>query len=94
MIDEEIRLIIDTCYGRAKKILEDNRDKLEAMKDALIEYETIDAGQIEDIMNGRIPRKPADWNDDVQRPGRPAGSDTAAPTVGPKSTLGNPASEH
>ena len=94
MIDEEIRRIIDTCYSRAKQILEDNRDKLEAMKDALIEYETIDAGQIDDIMNGRIPRKPADWNDDVQRPGRPASPDTIAPVAGPKPTLGKPASEH
>jgi len=64
------------------------------MKDALIEYETIDAGQIDDIMNGRIPRKPADWNDDVQRPGRPASPDTIAPVAGPKPTLGKPASEH
>ncbi|MDQ2639247.1 MAG: ATP-dependent zinc metalloprotease FtsH, partial [Pseudomonadota bacterium] len=52
-IDEEVRMIIDTCYARAKKILEDNRDILEAMKDALLEYETIDAGQIDDIMAGR-----------------------------------------
>ena len=93
MIDEEIRKIIDTCYGRAKKILEDNRDKLEAMKDALIEYETIDAGQIDDIMSGRPPRRPSDWNDDIQRPGRPANVDNAASSVGGvKSTLGNPAS--
>jgi cell division protease FtsH len=42
-------------------MLEDNRDKLEAMKDALMEYETIDAGQINDIMSGRKPRPPADW---------------------------------
>jgi cell division protease FtsH len=92
MIDEEIRKIIDTCYGRAKKILEDNRDKLEAMKDALIEYETIDAGQIDDIMAGLPPRRPSDWNDDVQRPGRPASADGAAPSVGVKPTIGNPAS--
>jgi cell division protease FtsH len=94
MIDEEIRLIIDTCYARAQKILEDNRDKLEAMKDALLEYETIDAGQIEDIMCGRTPRQPADWNDDIQRPGRPAGSDKPAAAGGVNSTLGKPASEH
>ncbi|MES2606714.1 MAG: ATP-dependent zinc metalloprotease FtsH [Pseudomonadota bacterium] len=94
MIDEEIRMIIDTCYGRAKKILEDNRDKLEAMKDALIEYETIDAGQIEDIMQGRKPRRPADWDDDVQRPGRPANPDSSSSSTGVKPNLGNPASDH
>lgn len=94
-IDEEVRSIIDTCYGRAKKILEDNRDKLEAMKDALLEYETIDAGQIEDIMSGRTPRRPADWHDDVQRPGRPAASESsAATTPTDKPPMGKPASEH
>jgi cell division protease FtsH len=94
MIDEEIRKIIDSCYSRAQKLLEDNRDKLEAMKDALLEYETIDAGQIDDIMNGRTPSKPADWHDDVQRPGRPANpSSTPASTAVPP-TIGGPASEH
>jgi cell division protease FtsH len=93
-IDEEVRLIIDTCYGRAKKILEDNRGKLEAMKDALLEYETIDAAQIEDIMSGRTPRKPSDWHDDVQRPGRPATPDTTASSTTGKPSIGNPASEH
>src|SRR5690606_16939486 len=48
LIDEEIKRIIDECYRRAKKILEDNRDRLELMKDALMEYETIDADQIND----------------------------------------------
>jgi len=93
-IDEEVRLIIDTCYGRAKKILEDNRGKLEAMKDALLEYETIDAAQIEDIMSGRTPRKPSDRHDDVQRPGRPATPDTTASSTTGKPSIGNPASEH
>ncbi len=63
-IDEEVRKIIDTCYERAKTILEENRDKLDAMKDALLEWETIDAGQIDDIMAGRKPRAPAGWHDD------------------------------
>jgi cell division protease FtsH len=93
MIDEEVRLIIDTCYARAQKILEDNRDKLEAMKDALLEYETIDAGQIDDVMSGRKPRRPADWHDDEYRPGRPAG-DGATDSGSSKSPIGGPASEH
>jgi len=63
-IDEEVRKIIDTCYERAKTILEENRDKLDAMKDALLEWETIDAVQIDDIMAGRKPRAPAGWHDD------------------------------
>ncbi len=62
-IDREVRKIIDDCYTRAKEILETNRDKLELMKDALMEYETIDVEQINDIMSGKKPRPPADWTD-------------------------------
>ena len=62
-IDVEVRKIIDTCYSKAKDILETNRDKLEMMMEALMEYETIDADQIDDIMNGNKPRPPADWSD-------------------------------
>src|SRR5690606_10319581 len=64
LIDEEIRSIIDTCYNRAKKILEDNRDILEAMKNALMEYETIDAEQVSDLMARRPMRPPREWRDD------------------------------
>jgi len=63
-IDEEVRSIIDSCYSRAQQILTENRDKLDAMKDALMEYETIDSGQIDDIMEGRKPRAPEGWHDD------------------------------
>ncbi|MFO1388192.1 ATP-dependent zinc metalloprotease FtsH [Cellvibrio sp.] len=63
-IDEEVRRIIDECYARAKKILEDNRDVLETMKDALMEYETIDAEQVADLMARRKVRPPREWNDD------------------------------
>ena len=95
MIDEEIRLIIDTCYGKAKKILEDNRDKLEAMKDALLEYETIDAGQIDDIMSGKKPREPADWHDDDFRSGKNTGDeDPGKADSGSGSPIGGPAGEH
>lgn len=93
MIDEEVRQIIDSCYQRAKTILEDNRDKLEAMKDALLEYETIDAGQIDDIMAGLPPRKPAGWNDDMPRPGRPSAQDTTSGQAS-QAPIGGPASEH
>jgi len=64
MIDEEIKMIIDACYARARQILEENTDKLELMKDALLEYETIDTVQINEIMQGRKPQPPADWSDD------------------------------
>ena len=62
-IDVEVRKIIDECYGRAEKILEDHRPQLDLMKDALMEYETIDADMIDDIMKGEKPRPPADWSD-------------------------------
>ena len=62
-IDVEVRKIIDECYGRAAKILEEHRDQLDLMKDALMEYETIDADMIDDIMKGEKPRPPADWSD-------------------------------
>ncbi len=57
-VDKEIRRIIDEQYHLARKLLEDNRDKVEAMTKALLEWETIDAEQINDIMAGRPPREP------------------------------------
>jgi len=57
-VDSSIRRIIDEQYGVARKILEDNRDKVEAMTAALLEWETIDSDQIDDIINGRPPRPP------------------------------------
>jgi cell division protease FtsH len=62
VIDQEVRSIIDQCYGTARRLLEENRDKLDAMAEALMKYETIDAEQIDDIMNGRVPREPRDWS--------------------------------
>ena len=57
-VDSEIRRILDEQYGIARKLLEDNRDKVEAMTAALLEWETIDAEQINDIMAGQPPRAP------------------------------------
>lgn len=62
-IDEEIKVIIDRNYKRARQILNDHMDILHAMKDALMKYETIDAPQIDDLMNRRPVRKPAGWDD-------------------------------
>jgi cell division protease FtsH len=57
-VDAEVRKIIDQQYAVARRLLEENRDKVEAMAKALLELETIDADQIDDIMNGRPPRPP------------------------------------
>ena len=63
-IDAEIRSIVDRNYQRAEKILNDNLDSLHSMAEALVKYETIDTGQIDDIMNGRQPKPPQDWDND------------------------------
>ncbi|WP_432786882.1 ATP-dependent zinc metalloprotease FtsH [Oligella sp. MSHR50489EDL] len=57
-VDAEIRAIIDEQYSVARKLIEDNKDKMHAMAKALMEWETIDAEQVEDIMQGRPPRPP------------------------------------
>jgi cell division protease FtsH len=62
-IDREVRSIIDTCYENARRILDENRDKLALMVEALIQYETIDAEMIKAIMDGRKPSPPKGWTD-------------------------------
>ncbi|MXQ30728.1 ATP-dependent zinc metalloprotease FtsH [Pseudomonas aeruginosa] len=93
MIDQEVRRIIDDCYGTAKRLLDENRDKLEMMADALMKYETIDSDQIDDIMAGRVPREPRDWQ---------GGSGTGPPPANLEESgrrentppIGGPAGEH
>jgi cell division protease FtsH len=63
LIDQEVKEILDTCYATAKQTLEDNMDKLHLMADALMEYETIDAKQIDQIMKGKKPGPPDGWSD-------------------------------
>ena len=92
MIDLEVRSIIDECYATARRLLEANRDKLDAMADALMKYETIDAEQIEDIMNGRIPREPRDWNGGDGDAGTPVVKIDEADR--PEKPIGGPAAEH
>jgi cell division protease FtsH len=89
VIDSEVRSIIDQCYGTARQILTDNRDKLDAMADALMKYETIDADQIDDIMAGRTPREPRDWSGGSGPTGTPV-----APVDRPESPIGGPAAQH
>jgi len=93
-IDREVRAIIDMCYSRAKKILEDNRDKLEAMAQALMQYETIDADQIEDIMNGKPPRPPRDWGNDGTSGGSATGDKKEAEVRDADKPIGGPANTH
>ena len=83
-VDSEIRKIIDEQYSRARQILEDNRPKVESMAKALLEWETIDSDQINDIIEGRPPRPP-------KVPDTPL--DTAPPPAGPAADArgGNPA---
>ncbi|WP_395610511.1 ATP-dependent zinc metalloprotease FtsH [Pseudomonas sp. B22129] len=89
LIDSEVRSIIDQCYGTAKQILTDNRDKLDAMADALMKYETIDADQIDDIMAGRAPREPRDWEGGSGTSGTPP----VVQNERPETPIGGPAAE-
>lgn len=94
-IDKEVKSIIDRNYQRAEKILKENTDKLHAMAKALMKYETIDAKQIDDIMDGKEPRPPEGWNDK----NGPSGDDNPSGTApsGDKASskpIGGPASEH
>lgn len=63
-IDAEVRLIIDTAYTNAKKIIEDNLEKLHLMAQALIKYETIGEAQIKEIMTGKEASPPEGWDED------------------------------
>ena len=90
-IDAEVRNIIDECYQGAHQILEDNRKKLDVMADALMQYETIDAEQIDDIMNDREPRPPADWGDSGSSQSDGDDSSSSTDSVG---SIGDPAGEH
>ena len=85
-VDSEIRKIIDQQYGVARKILEENRDKVEAMTKALLEWETIDSDQIDDIINGlpprppKVPQPPSDSSDSAAGTA-PGASGSTAPAV-------------
>ena len=101
-IDEEVRRIIDECYSKAGDLLKENRDILELMKDALMEYETIDADQIDDIMLGKKPGPPRDWSSSDTPDKTKTMSDdkdSNASKAGKKEVdksgkIGGPASEH
>jgi cell division protease FtsH len=90
-IDQEVRRVIESNYQRARGILETHLDKLHAMADALVKYETIDDGQIKDIMAGRPPSPPSGWDDSVQSgPSGPSGTGPRpAPGIGPAAGEGS-----
>jgi len=90
-IDEEVRRIIDRNYKRAKTILEEHEDKLHIMAKALMKYETLDLDQITDIMEGREPRPPEDWDDDDDTATTSGKKKKSSDSVTP---IGGPASEH
>lgn len=82
-VDNEIRRIIDDQYTLARRLLDENRDKVEAMTAALLEWETIDAEQIEDIMQGRPPRPPRPAGNTGSGNTPPAPPAPATPTIKP-----------
>jgi cell division protease FtsH len=67
VIDQEIHAVIDKTYAQAKKIIAEYREQLETMAQALLKYETLDNDQIQDVLAGKDPRPPADWQDTVKK---------------------------
>ncbi|HWD15272.1 MAG TPA: ATP-dependent zinc metalloprotease FtsH, partial [Casimicrobiaceae bacterium] len=82
-VDAEIRGIIDQQYALARKLIEDNRERVEAMAKALLEFETIDSDQIGDIMAGKPPRPP-----------KPTTTPTSGTTIAPGTMGGTAPSEN
>ena len=80
-IDEEVRKIIDGCYAEAAKLLAENEEKLHVMADALMDYETLNADQLDDIMAGAKPRLPVD--EDPSSKGEKPGPEGEKPIGGP-----------
>lgn len=97
-LDSEVRDIIDRCYKKSTEILNEHRDKLDMMADALMVYETIDAKQIKEIMDGKKPTPPAGWSDpsaggngsdggaEVAQDPEPQGSDSTDQMTGSSDT--------
>jgi len=99
VIDEEVRSIIDHTYAISTKILTDKIDILHAMADALIKYETIDKGQIDNIMRGDPPGEPSNWDESDldNHPGDQDSSDKegeAAKKKKPDSSVGGPVNQN
>jgi cell division protease FtsH len=86
-VDAEIRRIIDAQYALARRLIEENRDKVETMAKALLEWETLDSDQVNDIMEGRAPRPPK-----PTQPPTSSSADSNTPSA-PAPNTGKPAEE-
>jgi cell division protease FtsH len=87
-IDEEVRRVIESNFQRARQILVDALDKLHAMADALIKYETIDEEQLKDIMSGKPPKPPVGWDETMGNKPPKVPAEPAPPPIG------SPAGQH
>jgi cell division protease FtsH len=89
LIDDAIKKLIDDNYSKAYQMLTENMDKLHIMADALMKYETIDAGQVKEIMEGKPITPPEDWedqdNDQSAKPPSQSG-DSGDPVIGGEAT--------
>jgi cell division protease FtsH len=88
LIDEEVRDIIDAAHGRARDLLESHSQQLHLMAAALMKYETLDKDQIDQVMEGREPDPPEDWQDS-----EPAGRAEQAGDSGDRTSVGGPAEQ-
>jgi cell division protease FtsH len=93
LVDREIRRIIDEQYARARAVIEENRDKIETMANALLEWETLEAEQINDIMAGKPPRPPSGTGGAAPR-GKDSGEPKEQAKPGAKPRFDAPAGEH
>jgi len=94
LIDEEIRSLIEHNYARAERLLKDNINLLQAMAEALLKYETLDSDQLDDILAGKPPRPPKDWNENGSSPDEPEKEDNNVKVQSLKPKIGDPASSH
>jgi cell division protease FtsH len=93
-IDEVVRSILDRAFARTRELLTANLDKLHVMADALLQYETIDASQIDDIMAGRVPGPPADWTKNASAGSTPPPPPPRGDAGSPVGSVGDPATQN
>jgi cell division protease FtsH len=93
-IDEVVRSILDRAFARTRELLTANLDKLHVMADALLQYETIDASQIDDIMAGRVPGPPTDWTKNTSTGSTPPPPPPRGDAGSPVGNVGDPATQN
>jgi len=96
-IDIEIRSIVDSAHRKAKELVVSNRDKLDVMAEALLKYETINTKQIDQIMDGKVPDPPEDWDDTGSDDGKKTKLDSSSEQPedsGDSSSIGGAAEQH